>query len=246
MENNMSTALQQQLPGIPEPANILDIVSRAASDPNIDVSKTEKLLEMYERIAARNAEVAFNTSMRAAQEEMPKILRNKENQQTNSRYADLEKVNAAIVPVYTKHGFSLSFGTADCPIPGHYRVTCLVSHVAGHSRAYQADVPADLTGMKGNQNKTPTHGFGSTMSYGRRYLTLLVFNVTLTNEDQDGNQGGETLTEEQIANIEALLTETASDKARFLRFIKVEALDQIPAKNYSSIVKMIEAKRARS
>jgi len=237
---------QPQLPGMPEPANILDIISRAASDPNIDVAKTEKLLEMYERIAGRNAEVAFNQAMKAAQEEMPKILRNKENQQTNSRYADLEQVNAAIVPVYTKQGFSLSFGTADCPIAGHFRITCLVSHVAGHSRTYQADIPADMTGMKGNQNKTATHGFGSTMSYGRRYLTLLVFNITLTNDDKDGNQGAETVNDEQVANILALLTETSSDKDKFLRYLKVSSLSDIPASNYSTVIKLLESKRGRS
>jgi hypothetical protein len=238
-------ATQQQLPGMPEPANMLDVIARAASDRDTDVSKMEKLLEMYERISAKNAEVAFNAAMRAAQEEMPKILRNKENQQTNSRYADLEKVNAAIVPVYTKHGFSLSFGTADCPIPGHYRVTCLVSHVDGHSRSYQADVPADMTGMKGNQNKTATHGFVSTMSYGRRYLTLLVFNITLTNEDTDGNTG-ETVSEDQIANIEALITEVKADKAKFLKYLKVKSLEEIPVASYSTVVKLLEAKRARS
>ncbi len=234
---------QDQLPGMPEPANILDVIARAANDPDTDVSKMEKLLEMYERISAKNAEVAFNAGMKAAQEEMPRILRNKPNQQTNSRYADLEQVNAAIVPVYTKHGFSLSFGTADCPGEGHFRITCLVSHVSGHSRNYQADVPNDMTGMKGNQNKTATHGFGSTMSYGRRYLALLIFNITLTNEDNDGNKPGETLSDEQIANIEALLTETASDKAKFLRYLKVSSLEEIPAKNYSAVVKIIEAKR---
>jgi hypothetical protein len=241
----MSAVIQRET-GLPEPANILEIVSRAAADPNIDVAKTEKLLEMYERISAKNAEVAFNLAMKASQEEMPKILRNKENQQTNSRYADLEQVNAAIVPVYTKHGFSLSFGTADCPIAGHFRITCLVSHIGGHSRSYQADVPIDMTGMKGNQNKTATHGFGSTMSYGRRYLTLLVFNITLTNEDKDGNQSAEGLSDEQIANIEALLTETASDKGRFLKYLKVSSLGDIPAANYSTVVKLLEAKRSRS
>lgn len=242
----MNAVIQQQLPGMPEPANILDVIARAANDPATDVSKMEKLLEMYERISAKNAEVAFNLSMKAAQEEMPKILRNKENAQTNSRYADLEQVNAAIVPVYTKHGFSLSFGTADCPIAGHFRITCLVSHISGHSRQYQADIPIDMTGLKGNLNKTATHGFGSTMSYGRRYLTLLVFNITLTNEDKDGNQGGETLNAEQIANIEAMLTETASDKGRFLKFLRVASLEEIPAANYSAVIKLLEAKRARS
>lgn len=240
----MSAVIQRET-GLPEPANILDVIARAANDPQTDVAKMEKLLEMYERISAKNAEVAFNLAMKASQEEMPKILRNKENQQTNSRYADLEQVNAAIVPVYTKHGFSLSFGTADCPIAGHFRITCLVSHVGGHSRSYQADVPIDMTGMKGNQNKTATHGFGSTMSYGRRYLTLLVFNITLTNEDKDGNTG-ECLSDEQIANIEALLTETASDKGRFLKYLKVSSLGDIPAANYSTVIKLLEAKRARS
>ncbi len=238
-------ARQDQLPGMPEPANILDVIARAANDPATDVSKMEKLLEMYERIAGKNAEMAFNQSMKAAQEEMPKILRNKENSQTNSRYADLEKVNAAIVPVYTKHGFSLSFGTADCPLAGHYRVTCLVSHTAGHSRNYQADIPTDMTGMKGNQNKTATHGFGSTMSYGRRYLTLLVFNITLTNEDKDGNQPTEPLSDEQMANIEALLTETASDKAKFLKYLKVRSMEDIPAASYGMVVKLLEARRGR-
>ncbi len=243
----MSNALsQQQLPGMPEPANILDVITRAASDPNTDVSKMEKLLEMFERISAKNAEVQFNTAMKAAQEEMPKILRNKENEQTRSRYADLEKVNEKIVPVYTKHGFSLSFGTADCQLPGHARITCLASHVGGHSRTYQADIPLDLAGPKGNQNKTGVQGFGSTMSYGRRYLTLLIFNITLTNEDTDGNKSGDAVTEEQVANIAALLTETNADKGKFLKYLKVSALEDIPAASYSTVIKLLEAKRGRS
>ncbi len=240
-------ARQDQLPGMPEPANILDVITRAASDPSTDVSKMEKLLEMFERISAKNAEVQFNTAMRAAQEEMPKILRTKDNNQTGSKYADLERVNDAIVPIYTKHGFSLSFGTADCQIAGHARVTCLVSHTGGHSRPYQADIPLDLTGPKGNQNKTGVQGFGSTMSYGRRYLALLVFNLTLTNEDTDGNDPpGDTLTDEQIANIEAMLTETSSDKAKFLRFIKAESLEEIPSDKYKELVRLLEEKRKRS
>lgn len=180
---------------VPEPTSsanaLIQVIERAASNPNIDVEKMERLLAMQERILDRNAEVAFNEAMRAAQEEMPKVLRNKRNDQTNSNYADLEKVNEIIVPVYVHHGFSLSFGTADTPTPGHIRITCLVSHVAGHSRPYFCDMPLDIAGIKGNQNKTPTHAHGSTMSYGRRYLTLLIFNITLTNEDNDGNGLGQ-------------------------------------------------------
>jgi hypothetical protein len=84
------------------------------------------------------------------------------------------------------------------------------------------------------------------MSYGRRYLTLLVFNITLTNEDSDGNQPQDGVSDEQIANIEALITETGSDKVKFLRYLKVSKLSDIPAANYSTVIQLLEAKRARS
>jgi hypothetical protein len=169
---------------------LIQVIERAASNPEIDVEKMERLLAMQERIMTQNAKMAFNEAMRFAQTEMPKIKRNRENKETHSKYADLEAVTDAAVPIYTRHGFSLSYGTADCPIPGHYRVTGLCAHVGGYERTYQADVPIDNTGPKGTQNKTMTHGFGSTMSYGRRYLICLIFNITLTNEDTDGNRPG--------------------------------------------------------
>jgi hypothetical protein len=241
----MSTALQRQdqLPGMPQPSNLVDVISRAASDPNIDIAKMERLLEMHERISARQAEIAFNTAMNVCQAEMPRVLRNKTNDSTTSKYADLEQLDIICRPIYTKHGFSLSFGTADCPLPGHARQTCLVSHTGGHSRAYQADIPLDLTGPKGNQNKTGVQGFGSTMSYGQRYLTKLIFNIALTNEDNDGQGEMETVSEEQIANIRALLTELGKDEKKFLKWAKVDSLDQIPAINYSATIQTLEAMR---
>lgn len=183
----MSAVIEHPDTVVPSSTAIIQVIERAALNPDIDVEKMERLLAMQERIMTQNAKIAFNESMRLAQTEMPKIRRNKENKETHSKYADLEAVTDQAVPIYTKHGFSLSYGTADCPIPGHYRITGLCAHSAGFERSYQADVPIDNTGPKGTQNKTMTHGFGSTMSYGRRYLICLIFNITLTNEDNDGN-----------------------------------------------------------
>ena len=225
--------------------SLLEVISRAAADPSVDIEKMERLMAMHERITARDAEIAFNTAMVACQTEMPRVLRNKTNDSTTSKYADLEQLDIVCRPIYTKNGFSLSFGTADCPLPGHARQTCLVSHTGGHSRAYQADIPLDLTGPKGNQNKTGVQGFGSTMSYGQRYLTKLIFNIALTNEDNDGQRTGDTATinEEQIANIEALLTELGKDKKKFLKWAKVDSLDQIVVGAYSETIKTLEAMR---
>lgn len=225
--------------------SLLEVISRAASDPSIDIEKMERLMQMHERITAKDAEIAFNTAMTACQVEMPRVLRNKPNESTGSKYADLEQLDIVCRPIYTSNGFSLSFGTADCPLPGHARQTCLVSHTRGHSRHYQADIPLDLTGPKGNPNKTGVQGFGSTMSYGQRYLTKLIFNIALTNEDNDGQRTGdsETINEDQIANIKALLTELGKDQKAFLKWAKIDSLDQIVVGAYSETIKTLEAMR---
>lgn len=169
--------------------NILLTISNAAKDPTVDVEKAERLFALLERMMARSSEEKFNSAMSECQQEMPRVLRDAQNPSTNSRFTRLETLNDAAVPIYTKHGFSLSFGSADCPIADHYRITCVAAHKGGHSRSYQCDLPRDDMGAKGSPNKTKIHGAGSTFSYGRRYLTLLIFNISLVNEDDDGNRG---------------------------------------------------------
>ncbi len=46
-----------------EAAALIEVISRAASDPTVDVNKLERLMEMHERITAREAEKAFNAAM---------------------------------------------------------------------------------------------------------------------------------------------------------------------------------------
>lgn len=175
----------------PKPVDMLQVIAAASANPEVDVEKLERLLAIREKELARIAENEFHVSMRECQAEIPLIFRDAVNEHNRSRYARLETVNDRVVPVYTRHGFSLSFGTAETPLEGFIRLTCRVSHIGGHSRDYQADLPLDGAGAKGNANKTGVQAFGSTVSYGRRYLTLLIFNVTLTNEDVDGRIPGE-------------------------------------------------------
>jgi hypothetical protein len=86
-------------------------------------------------------------------------------------------------------------------MPSHYRVTCTVSHTAGITKDYHADVPTDMHGIKGTQNKTATHGWGSAMSYGRRYLKMLIYDVKLTDDDGKAAGNGGPINAEQLAVI---------------------------------------------
>lgn len=222
----------------------LSFIAEAARDPAVDVSKMERLFEMRERMIDRQAHLDFNAALKAAKAQMPAIFRNKRNTQTNSNYADLAAVSDAMDPIITEHGFGLTFGTADSPLANHYRVTCTLTHDGGHEKEYQADIPIDSAGLKGNQNKTLTHAFGSTMSYGRRYLKMMIFDVKTT--DDDGNAAGDPesvfASDDQIAEIRKLMKDTATDEQKFLAYLKEESIDQLSAKKAEHALGALKAK----
>lgn len=228
-----------------ETTAIISMIERAARDPNLDLDRMERLLAMRERMMAREAETAFQAAMTAAQAEMPRVYRDAENSHTKSSYARLETIAKAVTPIYTKHGFALSFGTDASPIEGHYRLTCEVTHEAGHKRIVHADLPSDTAGAQGKANKTAVQGFGSTMSYGRRYLTLLIFNVALTNEDNDGNDYGAPprISDQQAEQIEALTQETSTNVGKFLAIFGAASIAEIPAGRFGEAMRILRERQ---
>lgn len=195
------------------PIDLIQSIVRAARDPAVDVDKMERLCALHERITARQAEKEFNEALRVMQSKLPPVIKTSRNPSTNSDYAKLEHIQDVVNPVLFEHGFSLSFGTDKSELPEHYGVTALLSHSGGHSRPYRCDVPSDTHGPKGLQNKTKTHGFGSAMSYGERYLMKLIFNIRLIGEDDDGNRAGRAKPQGPGAPKPKLETATTDDVA---------------------------------
>ncbi len=173
-----------------EAAALIQVITKAASDPAVDVEKLERLMAMHERITAREAEKAFNAAMTACQLDLKQVAPDADNPQTRSKYATYAKLDSILRPIYTRHGFSLSFGEGSCEKPDTVRVTCIVAHIAGHSRTYHRDMPADGKGAKGGDVMTKTHAAGAAGSYGARYLLKGIFNVAIGEYDNDGNGPG--------------------------------------------------------
>ena len=230
---------------------MLAIIERVALDPNSDVNKLKEMLAMQEHIFDKNAKLEFNNAMTECQREMPSVLKESQNQQTRSKYAKLDLIIKVCAPIWTKHGFALSFGTDKSEIEGHIGITCVVSHSAGHSRDYRWDLPIDDVGIKGSVNKTKIHASGSTVSYGRRYLTCMIFNIAVQDDD-DGTAGNsvEYINDQQIADIESLIVEVDADRKRFLGHLNSHCgasdLAHLRADNYDYAVQMLELKRKKS
>lgn len=179
---------------VAEPQSLLNFVARALVDPAIDVTKLEMLLRMQREIVAEEARLQFSVSMNLAQGEIQAVARNAVNSETRSKYATLEAVDAAIRPVTAKHGFSLMFSQADNEGP-EIRIECVVRHREGHAETFHLSALSDMTGPKGTPNKTQVQGVGSSVSYLRRYLTCMIFNVALR-DDNDGNRAKQKVSEE--------------------------------------------------
>ena len=179
------------LPDIPRPhvdaMNPLILLERAV-EKGMDPAQLKALVDLHEGWRAARAKESFAFAMNAVQAEMPCIVRDAQNTQTNSRYVRMETVTHKGKEIYTRHGFSLSFSEDESGIEKFKRIVCLVRHVDGHSERHWIDLPLDGFGAKGNAigSMNPVQAAISTGSYGQRVLTCRVFNITVADTDLDG------------------------------------------------------------
>lgn len=215
-------------------------------EPDLRIDVLTLLLDRQERAEHQQAERQFNQAMNAVQAEIQPVVRDAENKQTNSRYAKLETIDAAIRPIYTRHGFSLSFNQAPAAVAGNIRITCRCSHAGGHTEMFEREEPADIMGPKGAPTKTVLHGAVSTETYLRRALTCGIFNVQLRNQDDDGVLGGTRfITTEQAEQLEALIKETGTDRARFMEHFGTASISNVKADDFAAACNMLHEKARR-
>lgn len=214
----------------------------SAIEHNVDPDRLGKLLELQERWERNQAEKAFSEAMHAAQQEIPAVVRDAENNHTRKRYALLETIQKQAKPVYEKHGFCLSFGESDCPLDKHKRTVCDVTHTAGHTRRYHIDLPVDSSG-----SMNAIQGCISTTSYAQRRLTSMIFNITIAGEDDDGQGATRTITADQAAELRALIMRTPPDdgiQRDLLAWAEVDSLEKVPASKFATAKHGLEKKVA--
>jgi hypothetical protein len=226
----------------------------AARDPAVDVDKYERLMAMYERTEARFMAQQFAVAMSDAQAEMRMVSQDAANPQTRSRYASYAALDKAMRPIYTRHGFSLSFNTAEGAPDLHVRVVCQVKHRDGGSEAHHIDIPADGKGAKGNDVMTKTHATMSAVTYGRRALLKMIFNIAEgKEEDDDGNRAGsagpyddgELCSKEDADRIVALAEEIGAPLDRVLGYVGAASASVLTKVQYAKALHALGQRKAQ-
>lgn len=208
---------------------MMSMIKEVAMSPGAEdkVAIMREMLAMNRQLMKDEAERAFNESMRAVQSEIQPIAKKADTDRY--KFAEYDAIDDAIRPIYTKHGFSLTFGSKNSD--KGICVVCTALHVAGHSRDYELSGALDTTGAKGGANKTEIQGTGSSASYLQKYLTRMIFNV-VTKKDTDGNAQVEKefITTEQAAALDLRLR-AISEQAlpNFLKWAKLDAVTSIYA-----------------
>lgn len=202
---------------VSDAGSIFAKVIELASNPNTSPEMFDRIVAWQEREQARISEERFNSAMNLTQAEIEPVARTAENKQVGNFYAKLEAVDAAIRPIYLRHGFNVAYNTIPPLVPGNVRVECEVS-LGNHSKRYYREAPADTMGPKGTPTKTALHGGGSTETFLKRYAVTGAFNVVFRNQDDDGVRGGmKFISAEQAGELHDLIISAGFEEAEWLQ-----------------------------
>jgi len=220
--------------------DMLQVVAKAASNPEVDADKMQKLLDVQERLMAKQAEMNFNQALTTLEGEMPRVVKTGQiviKGRLQSKYGKYEDLDRIIRPIMRKYGLSLRFNSRQDE--KGLTMKGILAHRDGHSESAEVWLPYDRSG-----NKNETQAVGSTISYGKRYLAGMLLDVVFEGEDDDAQSaGGEKISEDEARDLGLMLKEVKADKARFCKFMDVENLSDIPRKDLEKATKAINKKR---
>ena len=240
------------------PGNLLSAIVGMARDPSMDADKLERFLAMQERMEARQAAAAFNAAFVRLQAALPRVKKNGSLSYPKNKndpdgpkvkianFARCEDIDAAIRPLLEAEGFALSFRTQPRPGDGGgLIVTCVLMHTEGHSTETSIPVPLDTSGGKNN-----IQGYGSALSYGKRYTTCAALNIITEDEDDDAKQAAHydeaaEITEAQALEIEALLLKTKVSRPDFMAHYQVDSLLKLTAAQHAEALRRLRARQEK-
>ena len=174
--------------------------------------------------------------------EVPKLGRIDHGGGRGYNYARWEDINDHIKPVLQRHGFGLRFDIIT-ETESVFEIEAILVHRSGYSICTRKKLPIDKSGAK-----NIVQAYGSTQSYAQRYSAIALLNLTSRNEDTDANGKAEPnklITDEQFAEICALLDDDEGRLDRFCALQKLDALSDMPASRFAGAIEAIKAVNAK-
>ena len=214
------------------------------------------VFDLFNRERERAQRKAFNDDLAGLQAEIFEVSTSGKNPTFRSAYAKLHDLVKETQPYRAKYGISIRFGTtlekSEAPPlrDGWQRVVAIVSHAEGHWEEHYLDGPPDISRNE-RVPRSPVQSVGSTNTYLRRYLFMMVLNLVPGGmpEDDDGRGGQDApITPEQAEEISARIAElslTSGEVESLLRAVDAKLIADIPARHYARLVNTLINRKKR-
>lgn len=208
-----------------------------------DLDRLQKLMDLQERWEVNQSRKAFVAAMASFKANPPKIIKDKHVAFTTSKgtteydHATLGQVCAAIIEGLAKVGISHSWDVAQAE--NRIKVTCVLTHELGHSERVSLNSAPDDSG-----GKNSIQAIGSAVTYLQRYSLFAATGLAPVDDD-DGQKAdpAQFITERQVADLDAKISEVGANRTQFLKYLNVESLADLPASKYQAALQALADKQ---
>lgn len=152
-----------------------------AIEKGLDVSALEKLMDLKERHESNEARKRFFEAFTSFQAQCPDLRKTKQVKfnQTEYHYAPLADITRQIGKVLRSNELSYRWEIQDDQ--NQIQVTCLVSHIDGHTERTTMTANPDTSGAK-----NAIQARGSAIEYLKRYTLIGALGLSTADSDIDG------------------------------------------------------------
>lgn len=230
---------------VPAIAAPMDIVRAALATGNIEIYR--EALAMAKEMDAIAARKAFDNAMADAKAAIPTIKKNRsvdageKNGKSGPKYRfeDLAEIARTIDPILGEHGLSYRFKVSS-EINQPIRVTCIVSHRAGHFEETTL-----TSGRDDGPGRNAIQQIGSTITYLQRYTLKAALGLAAS-QDDDGISSEEqaelevhtpppgSISQAQADELRDALEAKGISRKAFLQWAKQKRIEDIPADQFDA------------
>lgn len=243
-----------------EVAGLNAMIEQVVNNPNLPVEKLNALLDMQLKVMDRQAEIDLNAAMSKFRSIATSIKHNRQGEGPGGSifsYADYPQVVDTINPWLADCELSFTHKEDPPVIDGGkivmINITCTVKHRSGAK--VEASVPA-IPDYKLEAKQDRNQLVQRARTYAKRQSLAEALGLSTKEDKNDADANGpippQPVSQEQAANIHALLDEVAPEgpkraarEKKLLTWIRVDSVEEIPASDYERVVKALEAARAK-
>lgn len=224
--------------------SIMAIIEKASMSPDFDVAKLAQLLDVKERWDATEARKAYSEAMAKFKANPPRLVKNKHVKFGNTEYnhATLGNVCDVIGNALAAVGISHSWETHQ--EGSLVSVSCVLSHVMGHSVKTTLSAAPDTSGSKNS-----IQAVGSTVTYLQRYTLLAATGMATEEQDDDSVAAGRPekalASPVQIASIKSAAKVAGVSEESVCKKAGIESLEQMPAEWVQPLIDSLKKRAAQ-